>query len=79
MIDDTVMNQAVVRRQLARLGLVCEVAGDGARGLELATSRRYAAILVDCWMPVMGPELTNGSDSWHKDIPGNKRICKQQP
>ena len=67
-IDDTVTNQAVVRRQLQRLGLTCEIAGDGARGLELATSRRYAAILVDCWMPVMdGYEFTRRFRAWEAD------------
>ena len=67
-IDDTAMNQAVVQRQLRRLGLSSEIAGDGARGLELATSRPYAAILVDCWMPVMdGYEFTRRFRAWEAE------------
>ncbi len=64
-IDDMVMNQEVVRRQLRRLGLSCEVASDGAQGLAMATNRRYAAILVDGWMPVMdGYEFTRRFRTW---------------
>ncbi|MGQ9365671.1 response regulator [Azospirillum sp. ST 5-10] len=52
-IDDTPMNLVVAQRQLRRLGLDCEVAADGREGLALATSRRYALILVDRAMPVV--------------------------
>jgi signal transduction histidine kinase/CheY-like chemotaxis protein len=53
LIEDTPMNQEVGRRQLAKLGLECEIAENGRIGLELAARRTYSLILLDCSMPEM--------------------------
>lgn len=67
-IDDTPMNRSVARRQLAKLGLECDEAGDGRQGLEKATSGRYALILVDGSMPVMdGYEFTRRLRAWETE------------
>lgn len=67
-IDDTPMNRSVARRQLARLGLSCDEAGDGREGLERATAGRYALILVDGSMPVMdGYEFTRRLRAWEAE------------
>jgi CheY-like chemotaxis protein len=52
-IDDTLTNRLLASRQLDQLGLACDVALDGADGLEKACANKYAAILVDGSMPVM--------------------------
>lgn len=52
-IEDRLLNQAVIQRQLKRLGLTMEVAFDGAEGLEKAKCARYDAVLCDVSMPVM--------------------------
>jgi len=52
-MDDTATNRELAHRQLARLGLACETAENGLVGLELASQRDYALILVDGSMPVM--------------------------
>lgn len=58
-LEDTPMNQMVAKRQLQRLGLECEIAADGAIGLELASAKRFTLILCDCHMPEMdGYEFT---------------------
>lgn len=52
-IDDIAMNRDVTERQLARLGLSCDLAENGLKGLELARSRVYDLILSDIQMPEM--------------------------
>jgi CheY-like chemotaxis protein len=57
--EDHVANQAVILRQLNRLGYACELAEDGAIALEKWRKNRYALLLTDCHMPNMdGFQLT---------------------
>ena len=64
-IDDIEMNRDIAGRQLQKLGLRHETAIDGRDGLAAATSRPYAAALVDIQMPVMdGFEFTRGLRDW---------------
>jgi CheY-like chemotaxis protein len=51
--EDNLVNQQVVRMMLANLGLEADVAANGQEVLGMAARRRYAAILMDCQMPVM--------------------------
>jgi signal transduction histidine kinase/CheY-like chemotaxis protein/HPt (histidine-containing phosphotransfer) domain-containing protein len=52
-VDDHPTNRLVVARQLALAGYASESAEDGALGLELWRSGRYALVLLDVHMPVM--------------------------
>jgi CheY-like chemotaxis protein/HPt (histidine-containing phosphotransfer) domain-containing protein len=53
-LEDRLVNQTIIQRQLRSLGVGCTIAGDGAEGLaRLAFNTRFDAILCDCSMPVM--------------------------
>ena len=57
--EDNLTNQEVIRRQLATLGYVCDIADNGEDALTMMESRDYNLLLTDCHMPVMdGYELT---------------------
>jgi PAS domain S-box-containing protein len=57
--EDNEINQQVVQRQLALLGLASEVANDGREALERWRTGKYALLLTDMHMPRMdGYELT---------------------
>ncbi|MFC5569050.1 PAS domain S-box protein [Lysobacter yangpyeongensis] len=51
--EDNEFNQEVARELLGDLGLVVDVASDGATALQMALSGRYDIILMDMQMPVM--------------------------
>ncbi|TAJ25951.1 MAG: response regulator [Nitrospirae bacterium] len=51
--DDNTINQKVAVRILETLGFQAEVAADGQEAIEAAGRMPYAAILMDCHMPVM--------------------------
>ncbi|MGH2811046.1 MAG: ATP-binding protein, partial [Actinomycetota bacterium] len=51
--EDNAVNQKVVATMLRRHDYEVEIAEDGAGAVEAARSGRYAAILMDCRMPVM--------------------------
>ncbi|MDP6405930.1 MAG: PAS domain S-box protein, partial [Alphaproteobacteria bacterium] len=57
--EDNAINQAVILRQVNRLGYAAEVADDGRQALEVWKSRSFALVLTDCHMPEMdGFQLT---------------------
>lgn len=57
--DDNPTNQLLVEAQLKKLGYTCDIACNGAEALERLESGRFAAVLMDCNMPVMdGYEAT---------------------
>ncbi len=49
--DDSRINQKVVGAMLDRMGLACDVVGNGGEAIEASTRTAYAAILMDCQMP----------------------------
>ncbi len=51
--EDNVVNQEVVSAMLGSLGFDAELVRNGAEAVEAASRNRYAAILMDCQMPVM--------------------------
>jgi two-component system sensor kinase len=51
--EDNAINQLVAKEMIRRLGYECDVVGNGAEALEALRLRRYAAVLMDCYMPEM--------------------------
>jgi CheY-like chemotaxis protein len=52
-VEDNDVNQVVAEGILASLGYDCDVAGDGREALDLLEHATYAAVLMDCQMPVL--------------------------
>ena len=52
-VDDNEINQVVAVESLERLGYETVVASDGQEAFDLVKSQRFAAVLMDCQMPVM--------------------------
>jgi len=53
LVEDNLVNQKVTALTLRRMGYEVETASDGRLAIEAAEKRRFAAILMDCQMPVM--------------------------
>ncbi|EWH11050.1 PAS/PAC sensor-containing hybrid histidine kinase [Catenovulum agarivorans DS-2] len=53
LVEDNPLNQKLLLKQLAVLGLNADLAHDGRNGLNLFTQNSYKLILTDCHMPVM--------------------------
>lgn len=49
--DDSRINQKVVGAMLDRMGLACDVVGNGGEAVEASARTPYAVILMDCQMP----------------------------
>lgn len=57
--EDNEINQKVIRHQLALLGFVCEIVGNGVEALHCWRTGKYGLILSDLHMPGLdGQELT---------------------
>ncbi|WOG28373.1 response regulator [Endozoicomonas sp. 8E] len=59
-VEDSQVNQMVVKKLLEKLGCTCKVAENGQEALDtLETSEAFDLILMDCMMPIMdGLEAT---------------------
>ncbi len=51
--EDNPVNQTVARATLEKLGFVVEIAHDGECAVAMSAERDYAAIFMDCQMPVL--------------------------
>jgi two-component system, sensor histidine kinase and response regulator len=52
-VEDNEVNQALAVAVLAKLGYRADVVGDGRRAVELVPQGGYAAVLMDCQLPVL--------------------------
>ena len=58
-LEDRLLNQTVIQKQLKKLGVDCVLVVNGVKGLEMLDRQRFDLILCDCSMPVMnGYEFT---------------------
>ncbi len=58
-LEDRLVNQTIIQRQLKKLGISCTLASDGVVGLDKVAAATYDLILCDCSMPEMnGFEFT---------------------
>jgi signal transduction histidine kinase/DNA-binding NarL/FixJ family response regulator/HPt (histidine-containing phosphotransfer) domain-containing protein len=58
-LEDRLLNQTVIQKQLKKLGVDCVLVANGVMGLEMLDRQRFDLILCDCSMPVMnGYEFT---------------------
>lgn len=71
-LEDRLINQTMIQRQLKILGVTCTIAGDGIEGLEkIKSGGHYDAILCDCSMPKMnGYEFTRALRRWEQHLAG---------
>ena len=64
-LEDNPMNQAVIGRQLGKLGIDCDIAANGEIGLAMVQSTTYHLVFTDGQMPQMdGYEFTQRLRSW---------------
>jgi len=64
-VEDNDVNQMILKKLLAKLGLSSEIAGNGAIALEKLKVGSFDVILMDCQMPVMdGPTATREIRAW---------------
>ena len=52
-LEDRLVNQTVIRKQLKKLGIDCTLAANGLKGLEALDNQEFDLILCDCSMPEM--------------------------
>ncbi|OIQ26777.1 MAG: hybrid sensor histidine kinase/response regulator [Vibrio sp. MedPE-SWchi] len=71
-VEDTIVNQQVVKIMLNNMGLGVDIASNGIEALDMCLSNEYDLILMDCHMPEMdGYEATKQIRSqcqWTQDI-----------
>jgi len=52
-LEDRLVNQTVIQKQLKQLGVECDLAPNGVKGLEKVEEKHFDIILCDCSMPEM--------------------------
>ncbi|MEZ4743772.1 MAG: response regulator [Bdellovibrionota bacterium] len=73
MVDDNIINLKVATKTLEHLGYAYDTAMDGHQAIQKCISTPYAAVLMDCRMPIMdGFDATQAlrkSEHVAKDLP----------
>jgi two-component system sensor histidine kinase/response regulator len=74
-VEDNEVNQLVARGMVTKLGYRADVVADGAEAVSATAARSYAAVLMDCHMPVMdGFEATRAIRAREGDNPARLPI-----
>ncbi|MCY1287225.1 Sensor histidine kinase RcsC [compost metagenome] len=88
LVEDNPVNQTVIEAMLRSLGYQVSLVTDGAQAVHSATQKQFAAILMDCRLPVMdGYEATRQIRDQDIDLPiialtanalqGDREACLQ--
>ncbi len=73
--EDHPVNQKLAKRLLNKIDCEIEIANNGLEAIEMATSKRYDAIFMDCQMPEMGGLEATGKIreiEQSQGLPGNE-------
>ena len=74
-LEDRLVNQTIINKQLKKLQMICTIAGDGIVGLEKLALGQFDVILCDCSMPNMnGFEFTRTLRQREAEHGGGARI-----
>jgi len=74
-LEDRLVNQAVIRKQLQKFGIDCELAANGINGLEILDHHAVDLVLCDCSMPQMnGYDFTRALRKREAENPGRQRV-----
>ncbi|MDQ0679607.1 two-component system sensor histidine kinase/response regulator [Arthrobacter pascens] len=72
-VEDNEVNQLVARATVTKLGYAVDVVADGSEAVSATTTTQYAAILMDCHMPVMdgfdATRVIRSRDGKHSRLP----------
>ena len=73
--EDNVVNQAVAKAMLDRVGYTVSISNNGVEAIEAATTRDYDVILMDCNMPELdGWEATRRLRAWEAEHRPRRRV-----
>ncbi|SLN73959.1 Sensor histidine kinase RcsC [Oceanibacterium hippocampi] len=74
-LEDRLVNQAIIRKQLRALGVTCRLVSNGIEGLEVLENDDFDLILCDCSMPEMnGFDFTRALRRKENAAGGGRRI-----
>ena len=74
-LEDRLVNQTVIRKQLMKLGIDCTLVENGAKGLEALARQEFDLILCDCSMPTMnGYDFTRALRRWEGSEGSGRRV-----
>jgi signal transduction histidine kinase/CheY-like chemotaxis protein len=74
-LEDRLVNQTVIRKQLKKLGINCVLVANGALGLEALTRQEFDLVLCDCSMPEMnGYDFTRALRHREAETGGDRRL-----
>ncbi len=59
-VEDIIINQKIILKQLQRLGYKADCVGNGQEALDILSNQQYDLIFMDCQMPVLDGYETTG-------------------